>query len=115
MLDMLRITAQAVNNTVIGAGIDRAAEKVKGGKSLSSSLKTEEYILPFVPQMINIGEQSGKVDEMMGKAAQVYEEELDEEIKSISTAIEPISDGCARCCSRWSSWCYFVPNLWSSQ
>lgn len=90
MLDMLRITAQAVNNTVVAGSINRAAEKVKGGKALSSSLKNEEHILPFVPQMISIGEQSGKIDEMLGKAAQVYEDELDEEIKSISTAIEPI-------------------------
>lgn len=90
MLDMLRITSEAVNNTVIGESIDRAAEKVKGGKALSSSLQTEDYILPLVPQMIKIGEQSGKIDEMMGKTAQVYEDELDEEIKTISTAIEPV-------------------------
>lgn len=90
MLDMLRISSESVDNTVIGAGIDRAAEKVKGGKALSISLKSEEYILPMVPQMIKIGEQSGKIDEMMGKTAQVYEDELDDEIKAISTAIEPI-------------------------
>jgi type IV pilus assembly protein PilC len=90
MLDMLRITAQAVNNTAIAGAINRSAEKVKGGKALSDSLKGEDYITAFVPQMISIGEQSGKIDEMMGKAAQVYEDELDEEIKSISTAIEPI-------------------------
>lgn len=90
MLDMLRITSQAVNNSIISASIGRAADKVKGGKALSDSLKNEQYILPFVPQMISIGEKSGKIDEMMGKAAQVYEDELDEEIKNISTAIEPI-------------------------
>lgn len=90
MLDMLRITAQAVNNTLISASILRSAEKVKGGKALSESIKSEDYILSFVPQMISIGEQSGKIDEMLGKAAQVYEDDLDEEIKSISTAIEPI-------------------------
>ena len=90
MLDMLRITSEAVNNSIISASIDRAAEKVKGGKALSASLQTEDYILPLVPQMIKIGEQSGKIDDMMGKTAQVYEDELDEEIKAISTAIEPI-------------------------
>jgi type II secretory pathway component PulF len=90
MLDMLKITESAVNNTIIAKSIDNAAGKVKGGKALSVSLKTEEYILPFVPQMISIGEQSGKIDEMLGKAAQVYEDELDEKIKAISTAIEPL-------------------------
>ncbi|HEX7484312.1 MAG TPA: type II secretion system F family protein [Candidatus Saccharimonadales bacterium] len=90
MLDMLRITSEAVNNSVISESVNRAAEKVKGGKALSTALQTEDYILPLVPQMIKIGEQSGKIDEMMGKTAQVYEDELDEEIKAISTAIEPI-------------------------
>jgi type IV pilus assembly protein PilC len=90
MLDMLSITSEAVNNTVIGRSIDRAAEKVKGGKALSAALQPEDYILPLVPQMIKIGEQSGRIDEMMGKTAQVYEDELDEEIKAISTLIEPL-------------------------
>jgi type IV pilus assembly protein PilC len=90
MLDMLRIASEGTNNVVIGASIDRAADKVKGGKALSVALQPEDYILPMVPQMIKIGEQSGKIDEMMGKTAQVYEDELDEEIKAISTSIEPI-------------------------
>jgi type IV pilus assembly protein PilC len=90
MLDMLRITSESVNNTIVAKNINRAADKVKGGKALSSSLQSEDYILPLVPQMIKIGEQSGKIDEMMGKVAQVYEDELDEEIRTISTAIEPI-------------------------
>lgn len=90
MLDMLRITSTAVNNTIIAQSIDRAAEKVKGGKALSASLKNEDYFLEMVPQMIKIGEQSGKIDEMMGKCAQIYEDELDEEIRTISTAIEPV-------------------------
>ena len=90
MLDMMRISSESVNNTIISKSIDRAAEKVKGGKALSVALKPEDYILPMLPQMIKIGEQSGKIDEMMGKTAQVYEDELDDEIKAISTAIEPI-------------------------
>jgi type IV pilus assembly protein PilC len=90
MLDMLSLTARAVNNTIISKSILRAAEKVKGGKALSDSLQPEDYILPLVPQMIKIGEQSGRIDEMMGKVAKVYEDELDEQIKTISTAIEPV-------------------------
>ena len=40
--------------------------------------------------MASFGEQSGKIDEMLGKAATVYENELDEQIRTISTLIEPI-------------------------
>lgn len=90
MLEMLRITSKAIGNVVVKDEIMNASEKVKSGKSLSSSLKTEQYILPLVPQMISIGEQSGQIDGMMAKAATFYENELDNTIRSISTAIEPI-------------------------
>ena len=90
MLDMLAIAAEGVNNAVVAEEITRAAGKVQSGKALSAALQTEDYILPMVPQMIKIGEQSGRIDEMMGKTAQAYEDELDEEIRAISTMIEPI-------------------------
>jgi len=90
MLDTMTITSRAVNNTVIQAAILRAADKVQGGKALSTALEVEDSIELLVPQMIKIGEQSGRIDEMMGKVAQIYEDELDEEIRTISTAIEPV-------------------------
>ena len=90
MLDTLDIVKKAMNNSVLADSIGRASDKVKGGKALSVSLSDEDYILALVPQMIKIGEQSGKIDEMFGKLAQIYEDELDEQIKTISTAIEPV-------------------------
>lgn len=90
MLEMLRIAGQSVGNIPVQEALTRTGEKVKSGKSLADSLKNEALILPLVPQMISIGEQSGSVDGMMGKAATFYENELDDAIKTISTAIEPI-------------------------
>jgi type IV pilus assembly protein PilC len=90
MLDVLKISGEAVNNTVVNEQIEDAATRVKGGALLSSALKDKEYILPLVPQMVSIGEQSGKIDEMLGKAAQIYEDELEEQIRNLSTMIEPI-------------------------
>jgi type IV pilus assembly protein PilC len=90
MLEMMKISASSVGNVVVAEDIRKASEKVRGGKSLSSSLKSSDYVLPLVPQMISIGEQSGGIDAMMGKAASFYENELDNTIRSISTAIEPI-------------------------
>jgi type IV pilus assembly protein PilC len=74
----------------VAKAIQNAAAKVQGGKALSSALETETIISSFVPQMIKIGEQSGRIDEMLGKVAQVYEDELDEQIRTISTLIEPL-------------------------
>ncbi len=90
MLEMLRITGRAVDNLYVTDAIDRAAEKVKGGKALSSALSKEPTFLALVPQMLSIGEQSGAIDDMMNKTAVYYENELDNKIKNISTIIEPI-------------------------
>ncbi len=90
MLEMLRITSKAVDNSQVEAAISRASDKVKGGKGLSVALKDETVFLALVPQMLKIGEQSGSIDKMMDKAATYYENELDQKIKTISTTIEPI-------------------------
>lgn len=90
MLDSITIAIDAVNNVVVEGEYSKSLEIIKGGKPLSEALKDRTYMLPLVPQMSSIGEQSGKIDEMLGKAAQVYENELDEQINSISTMIEPI-------------------------
>ena len=89
MLDAIHISARATSNYYMQQQFEAAAEKVKSGKALSESIADLDYILPLVPQMVNIGEQSGKIDEMIGKAAEVYENELDEKIANISTMIEP--------------------------
>ena len=90
MLDSVKISIDAVNNKVVEEEYSKAIEIVKGGKPLSAALTDLNYMLPLVPQMSSIGEESGKIDEMLGKAAQVYESELDEQINNISTMIEPI-------------------------
>ena len=89
MIDVMSISAESMSNVVMEELIGKATEKVKGGKPLSEALSGLDYILPLVPQMAAIGEESGKIDEMLGRAATVYENELDEKINSISTMIEP--------------------------
>ena len=90
LLDAMQMSAEATNNIVYMDQIIMAKEKVQAGKPLSEALRDKKYMMPLVPQMSSIGEESGKIDEMLGKAAQVYEDELDEQINAISTMIEPI-------------------------
>ena len=88
--DSLKISGEAIGNIMVQEQIEIVMDKVKQGKPLSESIKEREYILPLIYQMASIGEQSGKIDEMLGKAATVYENELDEQIRTISKLIEPI-------------------------
>ncbi len=90
VLDTMEIAGEATANVVVQESVQKAADEVSGGKTLSVALKDKDYIEPLVYQMAAIGEQSGKMDEMLGKAAQVFEDELDEKIATISAMIEPL-------------------------
>jgi type IV pilus assembly protein PilC len=90
LIQVLEITASAVNNVHISASIHRAIEKVKGGKALSETLSGDENFLELVPDMLHIGEESGATEQMLTKTADYYEKEVDDQIKTISTIIEPV-------------------------
>lgn len=89
LLQMLEITSKSVNNVHIEASVKRAIVQVKGGKSLADSLEGDPNFLELVPNMLRIGEQSGSVEEMMSRTADYYEKEVDQQIKTINTIIEP--------------------------
>lgn len=90
LLQVLEITANAVNNFHIAKSIRRATEKVKGGKSLATTLQGDENFLDLVPNMLSIGEKSGSTEKMMTKTADYFEKEVDDQVKAISTIIEPV-------------------------
>lgn len=89
MIQVLEITARAVDNVFIEESISRAIEKVKGGKALSDAIEGDPNFLYLVPNMLKIGEQSGQIESMLEKTADFYEKEVDDQIKTISTIIEP--------------------------
>jgi type IV pilus assembly protein PilC len=90
LIQMLEITGDAINNVHVEASLHRAIEKVKGGKALSDSLQGDPNFLELVPSMLRIGEQSGALEAMLEKVADYYEKEVDQQIKNVSTIIEPV-------------------------
>lgn len=90
LLQMLEIVAGSINNVHLENSVKTAMEKIKGGKSLSDSIEGDPNFLPLVPSMLRIGEQSGSMEDMMEKTASYYEKEVDDQIKAISTIIEPV-------------------------
>jgi type IV pilus assembly protein PilC len=90
MLEALRIVKNAIANVHVEAVIEKSMQGVKGGKALSSTLEDREEFLKLVPQMIKIGEQSGAIDSMLDRVATYFENEVDEEVRNISTTIEPL-------------------------
>lgn len=90
LLQVIEVTAHSINNVVIEDSLRLVADKVKGGKSLSEAISANPYFSDIVSKMISIGEQSGSLDQMLGQLANIYEKEVDNQIKTISTLIEPV-------------------------
>lgn len=90
LIQMLEITSDAVNNIHVERSITKAIEKVRGGKSLADALDKDPNFLELVPNMLRIGEQSGSLEKMLEKTADYYEKEVDNQIKSVQTIIEPV-------------------------
>lgn len=90
LIQVLEIVGKSIGNVHIERSIKNATEKVKSGKSLADSLDGDTNFLPLVPNMLRIGEQSGSLEAMLEKTADYYEKEVDNQIKTISTIIEPL-------------------------
>ncbi len=90
LIQMLEITGDAIDNVYIEESLQKAIEKVKGGKALSEAIAGDPNFLQLVPDMLSIGEQSGSMEEMLEKVADYYEKEVDTQIRNISTIIEPV-------------------------
>lgn len=90
MLQAMETARNAVGSRVVAADIDSAIGEVRGGKSLSKSLEPLTHFHPLVAQMAGVGEESGAIDDMLGRAASYYEDEVDEAVKNLSTTLEPV-------------------------
>lgn len=90
VLDGLRLSARGVDNRFVEQQVGGMREKVERGESLSRTATGTGLFTPLVLQMLSVGEESGRVDEMMQEVAEFYEREVSYEIKGLSGAIEPI-------------------------
>ena len=88
--DSLVIVSKAVNNVVISESVLRARAAVIKGEPLSKQIKDDPIFPYLVSNMVQVGEQSGSLDQMLNKAADHYESDVDEKIKGLTTIIEPI-------------------------
>jgi type IV pilus assembly protein PilC len=90
ILDGLEITARTAGNRVVHNAIMSARTSIAGGETISEPLKKSGVFPPMVVQMINVGEQTGGLDEMLTRVADFYDEEVDASVEALLAALEPI-------------------------
>jgi type IV pilus assembly protein PilC len=90
LVEALDSVGGASGNAVFVEATEKIQKDVSTGASLTSSMNSTGVFPNMVLQMCAIGEESGSIDHMLGKAADFYEEEVDEAVKGLSTLMEPI-------------------------
>jgi type IV pilus assembly protein PilC len=90
-IDGLNIVANTLGNFYYKKAIREGVEEIQKGVSLSVIIAKNDFIFPvLVSQMMEVGEETGKTDEMLSKIAEFYEEEVNQITKNLSSIIEPI-------------------------
>lgn len=91
ILEALNITAGVVNNTTISDALRDAAKQVEKGFPIAFSFARHPDAFPFIlSQMVAVGEETGKMDEVLTKVSHIFEVESDEKVKGLTAAIEPL-------------------------
>ncbi|MDB5160916.1 MAG: Type secretion system protein [Candidatus Saccharibacteria bacterium] len=90
VLDSLEVTGKAVGNKVIQKELEGIADKVKNGQPLGKQLLAASFFPPIVGQMMSVGEETGKIGEILIKVADFYDEEVDAVIDGLASIIEPL-------------------------
>jgi type IV pilus assembly protein PilC len=90
MLEALKITSTTAGNVIIEQEIVEARKLVSEGKTMSESFKQAGRFPTMMLQMINVGEATGTLDEMLSKLAEFYDEEVDASVSALLSIMEPV-------------------------
>ncbi len=90
ILQALDIVGVATGNKVIGKTILKARENVERGEPLSAPLRDDKNFPRMLIHMLSAGEQTGKIDEMLDKTAEFYEDEVEAMVSGLTSMIEPL-------------------------
>ncbi|WEF34788.1 type II secretion system F family protein [Pseudoduganella chitinolytica] len=90
IVQALTVVSQTVDNAHLSQRVEAMRDSVERGESILRTAVTAGIFTPVVLQMIAVGEESGSLDDLMDEIAQMYEREVDYELKTLASQIEPI-------------------------
>ncbi len=89
ILDALSVSSRTVDNTIVAGGIMRAREAVREGHSIVEPLKAMREFDPMALEMLAVGEESGEMEEMLLKVAEMFDAEMERRVQQMTALIEP--------------------------
>ncbi|GAM64576.1 MSHA biogenesis protein mshG [Vibrio ishigakensis] len=86
----LALSAEAMDNKYLEARLLEMKSAIEAGSSVSGAARNTGIFTPLVQQMISVGEETGRVDELLLEVADFYDREVDYDLKTLTARIEPI-------------------------
>ncbi|MEZ5276173.1 MAG: type II secretion system F family protein [Opitutaceae bacterium] len=90
ILQALQITRDTIGNTILMQAIDDVHDRVKEGEGISGPLEATRVFPVMVTSMIEVGEETGQLHEMLNRIADTYDEEVDNAVAGLTSIIEPV-------------------------
>jgi len=90
VLQSLRITKGTLGNKAMESVVDEVTEQVSAGRTIAEPMERSGYFPPMLVQIVNLGERSGRLDEMLDQAAGAFEDRTELSLKLFTTALPPI-------------------------
>ncbi|MFC4994630.1 type II secretion system F family protein [Rubritalea tangerina] len=90
ILQALAITRETAGNVIISEAIDKVHDSVKEGESIVTPLQASKVFPPMVISMVDVGEETGQLPDMLLKIADVYDDEVDGSVTALTSIIEPV-------------------------
>jgi type II secretory pathway component PulF len=90
ILTALRITKGTLGNRAMERVVDRVCEQIAAGKTIAEPMEQSGYFPPMLVQIVNMGERSGRLDEMLNQAAGAFEDRTETSLKLFTTALPPL-------------------------
>jgi type IV pilus assembly protein PilC len=90
LLQAIRVTGETSGNAQIEQAMDEVYDSVKQGGTIAGPVTRSALFPPMVGHMISVGEETGQLDQMLGKIADFYEAEVDAKVKALTALIEPL-------------------------
>jgi len=90
LLEALDIVGNALNSIVYREAVIEGKKEIERGLSLSAALEIKEVFPALLPQMIQVGEETGRIDEILFKLSEYYEKESEYAVKNMTAAMEPM-------------------------
>jgi type IV pilus assembly protein PilC len=89
LINALRIVSEAIESVNYRDSLEEVAKKVEKGVPMSQALSANEIFPPILYQMASVGEETGKLDEILLKLSVYFESESEQAVKNLTTALEP--------------------------